>query len=171
MSEDISCGRGKDVTPFQQGPIISFHQAKKTTKEIAHTTKTVLRTVRCIFKTWKGSGELSSSGKKCGPEKILNDCDSFHVWVISKQLQGSSSWHHLYCNQLNTAAARKIKMYLKNALGKKVMQPLCQVVMMSHLEQTVAQDILWTMCKGQRGTGVRAGILWCDVTVHQNWIL
>lgn len=32
-------------------------------------------------------------------------------------------------------------MYLKNTLGKKVMQPLCQVVMVSHLEQTVAQDL------------------------------
>ena len=51
MSEDISCGRGKDVTLFQKGQIIGLHQAKKTTKEIDETTKIGLRTVQRIIKT------------------------------------------------------------------------------------------------------------------------
>ena len=71
MSEDISCGRGKDVTLFQKGQIIGLHQAKK--KEIDEATKTGLRTVQHIIKTWKDSGEPSSSRKKCGRKKILTD--------------------------------------------------------------------------------------------------
>lgn len=50
MSEDISCGRGKDVNQFLKGQIIVkllLHQAKKT-KEIAETTKIGLRTVQRI---------------------------------------------------------------------------------------------------------------------------
>ena len=74
MSEDISSGHGKDVTLFQKAQIIDLHQAKKT-KETDETTKTGLRTVQHIIKTWKESGEPSSSRKKCGQKKILNDYD------------------------------------------------------------------------------------------------
>uniref|UniRef100_A0A8C9RQZ3 Transposase Tc1-like domain-containing protein n=1 Tax=Scleropages formosus TaxID=113540 RepID=A0A8C9RQZ3_SCLFO len=82
MSEDISCSRGKDVTLFQKGQIIGLHQAKKTTKEIAETTKTF----QSIIKTWKDSGEPSSSRKKCGLKKILNDRD----WRSLKRLVKSN---------------------------------------------------------------------------------
>ena len=52
---------------FQKGPIIGLHQvkktkkkqAKKTTKEIAETTNSGF--LKCIIKTWKDSGEPSSS--------------------------------------------------------------------------------------------------------------
>ena len=37
MSEDISCGRGKDVSLFQKGEITGLHQEKKTIKEIGET--------------------------------------------------------------------------------------------------------------------------------------
>ncbi len=71
MSEDTSCGYGKDVNLFQKGQIIGMHQAKKkTSKEIAETG---LRTVQRIIKNWKDSGEPSSSRKKCGRKKILID--------------------------------------------------------------------------------------------------
>ena len=50
MLEDISCGRGKDVHQFH-GQMIGLHQAKKTTKENAETTKMGLRTVQRIIKT------------------------------------------------------------------------------------------------------------------------
>ncbi len=49
MSEDTSCGRGKDVNLFQKGQIIGMRQAKKTSKETAETTKIVLRTVQYIY--------------------------------------------------------------------------------------------------------------------------
>lgn len=52
---------GKDVNLFQKAQIIGLHQAKKT-----ETTKIGLRTVQRIIKTWKDSGEPSSSRKKCG---------------------------------------------------------------------------------------------------------
>ncbi len=39
MSEDTSCGYGKDVNLFQKGQIIGMHQGKKTSEEIAETTK------------------------------------------------------------------------------------------------------------------------------------
>ncbi len=61
MSEDTSCGYGKDVNLFQNGQIVGMHQAKKTSKEIAKTTKIRLRTVQRIIKNWKDSGEPSSS--------------------------------------------------------------------------------------------------------------
>ena len=66
MSEDTSCGRGKDVSLCQKGQIIGMYQAKKTSKEMAETTKIGLRTVQRIIKNWKDSGEPSSSRKKCG---------------------------------------------------------------------------------------------------------
>ena len=67
MTEDISCDRGKDVTLFQRGQII---KAKKTTKETDETNKVGLRAVQRIIKTWKESGEPSSSRRKCGWKKI-----------------------------------------------------------------------------------------------------
>lgn len=69
MLEDISYGRGKNVTLFRNGQIIGLHQAKKRTKDIPETTKIGFRTVQFIIKTWKDSGELSSWRKKCGWEK------------------------------------------------------------------------------------------------------
>ncbi len=66
MSEDTSCGRGKDVNLFQKGQIIGMHQAKKAFKQIAEA-KIELRTVQRSIKYWKDSGEPSS--------KILNDRD------------------------------------------------------------------------------------------------
>ncbi len=48
MSEDTSCGRGKDVSLFQKGQIIGMRQAKKTSKETAETITIVLRTVQYI---------------------------------------------------------------------------------------------------------------------------
>lgn len=41
--EETSYGFGKDVFPFQKGQIIDQHQAKKSTKETADSTKTGLR--------------------------------------------------------------------------------------------------------------------------------
>ena len=75
MSKDTSCGRGKDVNLFQKGQFISLHQAEKTSKEIAETTKIGLRTVQRIIKKWKDSGETSSSRKEWGQTQILNDRD------------------------------------------------------------------------------------------------
>ena len=40
------------------GQIIGVHQATKTTNKTAETTKTELRTVRCIMKAWKDSGDV-----------------------------------------------------------------------------------------------------------------
>uniref|UniRef100_A0A3B5RET6 Tc1-like transposase DDE domain-containing protein n=1 Tax=Xiphophorus maculatus TaxID=8083 RepID=A0A3B5RET6_XIPMA len=75
MAKDTSCGRGKDVSLFKKGQIIGMHQAEKTSKEIAETTRIGLRTVQRIIKNWKDGGEPSSSRKKCGRKKILNDGD------------------------------------------------------------------------------------------------
>ena len=54
---------------FEKGQIIGMHQAEKTSKEIAETTKIGLRTVQHIIKNWKDSGEPLSSRKKCGRKK------------------------------------------------------------------------------------------------------
>ena len=51
--EDISCGRGKDVTLFQKAYLTSLHQENKTTKKTAATTKIGLKTVQRIIKTWR----------------------------------------------------------------------------------------------------------------------
>ncbi|KAG2461113.1 RFNG acetylglucosaminyltransferase, partial [Polypterus senegalus] len=75
MSKDASRGRGKDVSLFEKGQIIGMHQAEKTSKEIAETTKIGLRTVQRIIKNWKDGGDPSSSRMKCGRQKILNDRD------------------------------------------------------------------------------------------------
>ena len=76
MSEDASCGRGKDVAVFQKDTIIGMHQAKKT-KEIAEITGTGLRTVQSIIKTWTDSGEPSTSRKKSGMVVIR---DHLNAW-------------------------------------------------------------------------------------------
>ena len=60
MLDDTSCGCGKDVNLFQKGQIIDMNQADKTSKQISET-KIGLRTVQCIIKNWKDSGE------KCPP--------------------------------------------------------------------------------------------------------
>ena len=73
MSEDSSCGRGKDVNLFQKGQIICMHQAKKASKQIAETTKTGLRAAQHIIENWKDRREPSSSKKNCRQKKILND--------------------------------------------------------------------------------------------------
>ena len=78
MSEDTSCDCGKDVNQFQNSQIIGMHQAQKTSKEIAETTKIGLRTVQGINENWKDSGEPSSSRKKCGRKHISNDPDRDH---------------------------------------------------------------------------------------------
>lgn len=83
--------RGKDVNLFQKGQIIGLHQAKKTTKEIAETTKIGLRTVQHIIKTWKDSGEPSSSRKKCGRKKILNDRDRRSLKRLVKSYRKKST--------------------------------------------------------------------------------
>ena len=59
MSKDTSCGHGKDVNLFQKGQIIGIHQAKKTSKEIAETTKIRIRTVQRI-------GLCSNGRRSCG---------------------------------------------------------------------------------------------------------
>ncbi|KAF7648268.1 hypothetical protein LDENG_00159640 [Lucifuga dentata] len=94
MSEDISCGRGKDVTLFQKGQIIGLHQAKKTTKEIAETTKIGLRTVQCIIKTWKDVLEktlcsgptLPSSIQDLG-EKLMQFWMEINVVTLHKLIE------------------------------------------------------------------------------------
>ena len=60
---------------FQWVQLIGLHQAKEMTKEVAQTTKTELRTVHWIIKTWKDSGEPSSSRKMWSEKKILNNQD------------------------------------------------------------------------------------------------
>ena len=70
MSEDTSCGRGKDFTVFQKGEIIGLHQAR-ITKVIAEIPRIGLRTVQPIIKAWKDNGELRTSWKKCGWKKNL----------------------------------------------------------------------------------------------------
>ena len=83
--EDTSCGPGKDVNLFQRGQIIGRHQAKKISKEIAGTTKIGLRTVECIIKNWKDSGEQSSSRKKCGRKKFwMNQRDQRSLKCLVK---------------------------------------------------------------------------------------
>ena len=73
MLKDTSHGRGKDL--FERGQVIGMHQAEKTSKETAETTKIRLRAVQRIMKNWKDSGEPLSSKKKCGRKKILIDHD------------------------------------------------------------------------------------------------
>lgn len=58
--------------------IIGLRKENKTTKVIAETTKTGLRTIKWIFKTWKDSGEhFHLQEKKKGLEKHehMNDRD------------------------------------------------------------------------------------------------
>lgn len=55
-------------TLFLKDQLNGLHQANKMTKN-GGITKTVLRTVQHIIKTWKGTSELSSSKKKCVKKK------------------------------------------------------------------------------------------------------
>lgn len=77
------CGRGKDVNLFQKGHIIGINSSKENIQEDHETTQTGLRTVQCIIKTWKDSGEPLSLRKKCGQKKILNDRRSLKRLVKS----------------------------------------------------------------------------------------
>ena len=75
MLKDTFRGGGKDVSLFERCQIIGMHQAAKTSKEIAETTKIRLRTVQGILKNLKDNGEPSPSRKKCSRKKILFDHD------------------------------------------------------------------------------------------------
>ena len=66
---NVKHNEGHHVALFQKGQIIVLHQAKKTTKEINETIKSGLRSVQHIIKSWKDSGEPSSSRKKYGWKK------------------------------------------------------------------------------------------------------
>lgn len=48
MWKDTSHGHGQDVSWFAKDRIIGMHQAKKTSKKIAETTKIGLRTGRIV---------------------------------------------------------------------------------------------------------------------------
>ena len=58
MSKYTSGGRGKDVGLFEKGQIIGMHQAEKTSKETAETTKIGLRTVQHFIKNWRDIGPI-----------------------------------------------------------------------------------------------------------------
>lgn len=77
VTEDRSCGRGKEVHRFQKDQINGCIKQRKGDAE----TKTGFRTVQHIIKTWRDGGEPSSSRKKCGGRKLLNDYD----WRSLKQ--------------------------------------------------------------------------------------
>ena len=96
MLEDTYRGCGKDVSLFEKGQIIGMHQAKKTSKELAETTKIRLRTVQHI-KNWKDSGESSSSREKCGLKKILNGCDQRSLKrLVTLNCKTKNSRTHVY---------------------------------------------------------------------------
>ncbi|GBM58445.1 hypothetical protein AVEN_269135-1 [Araneus ventricosus] len=59
----------KYVSDFKKGEITGQHQSKKTTKEIAEITGIGLRSLQRIIKTWKDSGEPSTSQNKMWLEK------------------------------------------------------------------------------------------------------
>ena len=84
MLKDTSRGHGNYVSLFEKGQIIGMHQAEKTSKEIAETTKIGLRTVQRIIKNCKTCGEPSSSREKCGQKKILTDCDRRSLKLLVK---------------------------------------------------------------------------------------
>jgi len=96
MSEDTSCGHGKVVNLFQKCQIIGMHQSKKTSKEIAETTNIGLKNVQHFIKNWNDSGEPSSSRKKCGRNKILNDRDRRSLNCLVKSIREKNSRSHGY---------------------------------------------------------------------------
>ena len=77
MSEDTSCGPGKDVKQFQKVQIIGMNQAKKTDwKQIAETTEIGSRPVQRIFKNWNLRGR-NLIGKKWW---IIVTGDHLNIW-------------------------------------------------------------------------------------------
>lgn len=115
MSKDTSRGRGKDVSLFEKGQIIGMHQAEKTSKEIAETTKIGLRTVQRIIKNWKDSGDPSSSRKKCGRKKILNDRDrrSLKRVVRSNRRKTTVELRAMFNSESKSISTRTMRRELK----------------------------------------------------------
>lgn len=115
MSKDTSRGRGKDVSLFEKGQIIGMHQAEKTSKEIAETTKIGLRTVQRIIKNWKDSGDPSSSRKKCGRKKILNDRDrrSLKRLVRSNRRKTTVELRAMFNSESKSISTRTMRRELK----------------------------------------------------------
>ena len=74
--------RGKDLSPFDKGRIIGFHQSGKSTREFSTETGINVRTIQRTIACWKQVGEPSSSRAKCGRRSILNDRD----WSSLKRL-------------------------------------------------------------------------------------
>lgn len=67
--------RGKDLTSFDKGRIIGFHQSGKTTREISIETSINLRTIQRLIAHWKKDGEPCSSRASCERHNILDDRD------------------------------------------------------------------------------------------------
>ncbi len=96
MSEDTSCGCGKDVNLFQKGQIIGMHQAKKTSKEIAETTKIGLRTVQYIIKTGRIVGNHHLWGRNVVGQKSSMIIIGNHLNVWWNQIVKKNNRTHGY---------------------------------------------------------------------------
>jgi len=67
MSQDTSCGGGKDGALSQKDPIIGLHQANKTTKE--ETANYGLRTARGVLKICNDSRTIIFGGRNVAGRK------------------------------------------------------------------------------------------------------
>jgi len=92
-----------------------MHQAEKTSKEIAETTKIGLRTVQRIIEIWKDSGEPSSLREKCGRKKILTDRDrrSLKLLVKSNRRKTTVELRAMFDSESKSISKRTMRKELK----------------------------------------------------------
>ena len=80
--------RGKDLSLFDKGRIIGFHQSGKSTRDISGmNVRTIQRAIAC----WKQDGEPSPSRAKYGRHSILDDRDRRSLKRLVKKNRRSST--------------------------------------------------------------------------------
>lgn len=83
--------RGKDLSLFDKGRIIGFHQSGKSTRDISTVTGINVRTIQRAIACWKQDGAPSSSRAKCGRHSILDDRDRRSLKRAVKKNRRSST--------------------------------------------------------------------------------
>ena len=114
--------RGKDLTSFDKGRIIGFHQSGKTTREISTETDINVRTIQRIIARWKKDGEPCSSRANCGRNKILGDRDRRVLKRLVKKNRRSSTQiiTSKFCEGPKKVSQRTVRRELKKMnLGKR----------------------------------------------------
>ena len=149
--------RGNDLSPFDKGHIIGFHQSWKSTREISTETGLNVRTIQRTIACCKQDGELSSSRAKCGRFSILNDRDRRSLKRLVKKNRRSStqmltSEFSEGPQQVSPRSVRRESKNMRLSKYKSTRKPLMRLILATEcikciVSMCLANKIAFSICK------------------------